>query len=319
MSPANGYPNEIQNAFEKKQNVVYKIIVKCFPERLRPRFISIFANIKIVNWIFGSIGVIIGVFLPLVGLVFPNKTTVTPLPNNEYLASPSSKSLNEEKVKQAFDDKCNTSNSFERSLWKTGSMRVLSWDEDTGEPDLYGAKQEEPYQSLMVYEIPCQLPLIATVSATIHSPFSIGMVFEFDGVLQVILGDGDLRSIRYKADTLGSRKMGWRYVFDPIKETPLTHWLPDGGKITVGTQVDWTISLHSNEEKIEAQVLLSYKSRNGQYETHVFPWTQISVQSYNTDQNVGRFIRIGINDQLYKGTQSAIRFRHFSIRSGWSD
>lgn len=236
--------------------------------------------------------------------------------NNQVL---SIKNINEAKVMQAIEDRCNTTNNFERSLWKTRSMRVISWDADTGEPDLYGAKQEEPYQSLMVYEIPCQLPLVATVSATIHSPSSIGMVFEFDGVLQVILGDGDLRSIRYKTDTLGSRKMGWRYVSDPTKKVPLTHWLPDGEKITVGTQVDWTTSFHLSEEKIEAQVSLSYKSRSGQYKTHIFPWVQISVQSYNPVQNVGRFIRIGINDQLYKGTQSAIRFRHFSIRSGWSE
>lgn len=253
-------------------------------------------------------------------IYYANKAIVTPLPDPEYmLQSISSKNFDEAKVKQAFDDKCNTANNFERPLWKTGSMRVISWDEDTGEPDLYGAKQAEPYQSLMVYEIPCQLPLVATVSATIHSPSSIGMVFEFDGVLQVILGDGDLRSIRYKTDTLGSRKMGWRYVIDEDKGIPLTHWLPNGEKITVGTQVDWTISFHSNEEKIEAQVSLSYQLRNGWYQTQVFPWVQIGVQSYNPIQNVGRFIRVGINDQLYKGTQSAIRFRHFSIRSVWSN
>ena len=227
------------------------------------------------------------------------------------------KNIDEAKVMQAIDDRCNTNNNFERSLWKTRSMRVISWDADTGEPDLYGAKQEEPYQSLMVYEIPCQLPLVATVSATVQSPASIGMVFEFNGVLQIILGDGDLRSIRYKTDTLGSRKMGWRYVSDSTKGTPLTHWLPDGEIISAGTQVDWTMSLRSNKENIEVQVSLSYQSRNDQYKTHVFPWVQMSVQSYNTDQNLGRFIRVGINDQLYKGTQSAIMFRHFSIRSGW--
>lgn len=316
MRPASGYTRKIQAEVEKKYNKIHQAVVQVLPEGLRPYYVNWIAIVIVVLGIL----IIISGFFPIKDLFFSGKKTLSPLSRNEYIMQSSSpKNLDEAKIKQAVDDKCNTTNNFERSLWKTGSMRVISWDADTGEPDLYGAKQEEPYQSLMVYEIPCQLPLVATVSATIHSSSSIGIVFEFDGVLQVILGDGDLRSIRYKTDTLGSRKMGWRYVPDPTKGVPLTHWLPDGGKITVGTQVDWTISFHSNEEKIEAQVSLSYKSRNGQYKTNIFPWVLISVQSYNPVQNVGRFIRIGINDQLYKGTQSTIKFRHFSIRSGWSE
>ncbi len=317
MTSAGHLLRKTQDELEELKNFVFLFVTKIAPRRWHhflPNALAIIVVIVIGLLYFKDL---IETFDMIKGWLRASTTVVTPLPNPEDLFQTISlKNIDDAKVMQAVDDRCNTSNNFERTLWKTGSMRIISWDADTGEPDLYGAKQEEPYQSLMVYEIPCQLPLVATVSATIQSPSSLGMVFEFDGVLQVILGDGDLRSIRYKTDTLGSRKMGWRYVPEPTKGTPLTHWLPDEEKVSTGTQVDWTISLRSKEESIEVQVSLSYQLRSGQYKTHIFPQAQMNVQSYNIEKNVGRFIRVGINDQLYKGTQSAIRFRHFSIRSG---
>lgn len=271
--------------------------------------------------IFLAIGLAIGVlnnyvqFFSWVVETFIAQKTISPMSKtNSSNTIPVPKNIDDGKVLQAMDSKCNTTNSFERSIWKTGSMQVVSRDDDTGEPIMYGAKQDEPYQSLMVFEFACELPLVATISAIIQSPQSIGLVFEYDGVLQILLGDGDKRSIRYKTHTMEARRYGWEYVYDK-DDHKITQWIPDG--VEQGSQIDLTIVMMPvGKGEIEIQVSLSYLHAVGEYTVETFPPVIVKAYNYNFQQNIGKYIRVGINDFLYKGNQSKISFLRFSSISG---
>lgn len=212
---------------------------------------------------------------------------------------------------------CNTSNNFEPTIWKkTDSFRVATRNQDTGEPEYLAAKTEPPYQSQMIYPFACPLPFITIISVKIKSKGSIGLHYEYDGVFQVILGDGDRRAIRYKRDTEGTRKSGWEYIRQEPKEGGkiITHWLPR--EIEVGSQVDLTIKAEAEQDSLKITVSVDYKAEeSNKYKGVGFDPVIFSVKSFNTQKNIGKFSRVGINDEKFKGQQSQVSFLRFSIKS----
>jgi len=234
----------------------------------------------------------------------------------------SPQNIPEAKVQSTMQTPCITQNNFEDSIWeKKDSFRILSRYGDTGEPEFYGAKQEHPYQSQTIYPFDCPLPLVATISVISKGEKSIGLQFEYEGVFQVILGDGDRRAIRYKRDTEGTRIRGWEYVREAYKikdkeaERILTHWLPNQDNIKINSQIDFTISAMPREGQVEVTCTLKYYSeKEDKYvEPIEFGPVVFKVESFNPASDAGRHIRVGINDEKFEGSQAAIKFLHFSL------
>lgn len=310
------YPNYLGEINQTRVNF-FNAVFHLLKENFFFLFPGLRKRARIIKWLV----VLSFVFVPLLSWIIfflqgnISKRSEAPIVSTQINFSPND--LSEAKVLQAMTDKCNTENNFDSNIWDTTSMRVVEKDQDTGEPKLFGAKQDEKegsFQSLMVYKIPCKLPLTATISAEIRSEISIGLIFEFEDVLQVILGDGDMRSLRYKTHTLEARKYGWEYVYD-INDKKITHWI--SGAIAPGSQVDMTIKLRAAEiDEIEVQVELSYRSVNGSYTTQKFSTVRMKAYNYNLQQNIGKYLRVGINDFLFKGTQSTIKPQRFKVQSG---
>lgn len=305
MKPVPNYIEECEHKVTEPFNLLLHKIPKSFRIPLGIFGILLF-------WVIGQlIGGIIG------NLVNRKNSTISPMViSNSQVLSP--KNLDEAKVLQAMNDRCNTTNNFEPTIWDIRSMRVTEVDRDTGEPKSYGAKQDEKegsYQSLMVYKIPCSLPLEATISAEIRSKFSMGLIYEFEDVLQIIVGDGDMRSIRYKIHKSNDRKYGWDYIYYPNGSSKITHRISENG-ITSDSQIDFTIKLRAmDQEEIEIQIVLSYKPIGGNYKTQEFPPVRVKSFNYNLSQNIGKFTRVGLNDYSFKGTESEFIPLRFSIHS----
>jgi hypothetical protein len=241
-------------------------------------------------------------------IIKPSKTEIT-----EIVSTP--KNVPEAKVQSAMETPCTAKNNFEESIWeKKDSFRILGRLGDTGEPEFYGAKTEEPFQSQMIYPFDCILPLTATVSAISKSKKSIGLQFEYDGVFQVIVGDGDKRAIRYKVDTSGTRKFGWEYVKNGDKI--LTHWLPDNDNIKTDSQIDFSVSIRPEGDQIILKCSINYFSeKEKKYKPFDFDPVSFKVESFNPNSSIGRKIRVGINDEKFMGNQAAIKFLQFSLSS----
>ncbi len=229
------------------------------------------------------------------------------------------RSLKEARVQESMKDGCNTSNNFEPNIWDTQSMRVIETDSDTGDPVSYGVQKNESYQSLMVYKVRCPLPLVATVSAEMQSQNSLGLIFEYDNIFQVIVGDGDTRSIRYKVHNQEKRQLGWEYVYGNDGKK-ITHWLPVNQKIAPGSEIGLTVEVKviSNQE-IQVEIGLSYMPMRGFYTSVDFPPVMVQTYKYDTAQNIGRFIRVGLNDFSFEGNEAIIAPLHFSVRSNFDE
>lgn len=231
----------------------------------------------------------------------------------KFIGRTSPQNIPEAKVQSTMQTPCITQNNFEDSIWeKKNSLRILSRYGDTGEPEFYGAKTEEPFQSQMIYPFNCPLPFSATVSFVSRGNSSIGFQFEYEGVFQVILGDGDRRAIRYKADTQGTRLYGWEYIKKEGKK--ITHWIPEDVK--PGTEIEVSISAKQNRDQIEMRSSVKYYSeKDKKYVDPInFDPVVFKVESFDPSSGVGRQIRVGINDVEFKGTQAAIKFLHFSLK-----
>lgn len=285
-------------------------IKKWFWEKGRPRWLRIIITVSliIVSIFF------LYVYLPELGDKIRHKIWPTPIPiSKPEMALP--ESSDQIKAMETHKDPCNTSNNFESNIWKKkGNFQIITTNPDTGEAEYLGAKREKPYQSQMIYPYDCSLPLVATISAKIRSPESIGLNHEYQGVVQTILGDGDRRAIRYKIDTEGTRKAGWEYLRDEDDKI-ITHWLP--ADVTIGSQLDLTVKLEKEKENIlKLTTTIEYLPiKSDKYKTIPFPPVIFKVDSFNADKNSGRQTRVGINDEKFQGEQSQIQFLKFSINS----
>lgn len=239
--------------------------------------------------------------------LFPNSLTI-----NQNSTSPANPQ--ELLLQKTAESPCNTTNLFEESIWqKKDSFRVLTENPDTKEPEYFGAKTTPPYQSQMIFPFECSLPLISTTSAIISSEQSAGIQFEYEGVFQVILGDGDLKAVRYKKDTLGTRKEGWLYLKNS-QGKKITHWLE--GNITPGTEIYLTTKIETENNQIKLTVIVDYKPQNNEnYIKKELEPVYLKVNSYNIQKNPGKRIRIGINDEKFEGTQAKIKFLKFQLHS----
>jgi hypothetical protein len=268
---------------------------------------------KIGKWLVIFVASIIFV-VGLIDYFSSNKPVVSPLPDSGVITS--SQNLSNSKVQKALQEGCNTSNNFEPNIWDTRAMRVVERDPDTGDPISYAAQQGSSFQSLMLYKVQCPLPLIATASAEMQSKNSLGLIFEYDNVFQVIIGDGDTRSIRYKVHSEEKRQIGWNYVYGQ-DGNKITHWLPNGQKIVPGSEVGLTVQARIvGNGEIEIKVSLSYKPVNGDYTGVSFPAVQLKTYKYDTVQNIGRPIRVGLNDFSFEGNEAIFVPLHFSVMSG---
>lgn len=244
-------------------------------------------------------------------ILVPSQQIISPIAQ-----LPSPQNLDEAKAQQALKNGCTTTNNFESNVWDTRAMRIVEKDPDTGDPITYGVQKNDAFQSLMVFKIQCPLPLIATISAEMQNKNSYGLIFEYDNVFQVIVGDGDVRSVRYKVHSEEKRQSGWKYVYGDNGKK-ITHWLPENQKIASGSEIGLTVNINIvGNGKIEISVGLSYKPIGGGYTSLIFPPIHIETYKYDTVQNIGRFIRVGLNDYSYEGNEAIIAPLRFSIISG---
>ena len=297
---------------EKLWGLVLSFLLFCFPKEAHTTVLYLLAGLAICFLITTSISSI----FDFNNILNFRKYLLPPEPispvliekdDRQYLVSTT---VENEKVKSVMSTPCNTKNNFEPTIWKRNNFRVITTNNDSGDPEYVGAIQKEPFQSLMIYPFDCPLPLIATISATIRSEKSIGLIFEYGGVFQIVVGDGDKKAIRYKIDTQGIRNFGWVYVKHSGKT--LTRWLKYDG-IAFGSQVDLTVKITPRSENTLSVVsAINYRTSKSPYQQETLESLDIDVQSFNLQQNNGRQIRVGVNDR--EGL-SEIKFDQFFIES----
>ncbi len=302
----NGVPRHLiayQRASKRSFNKLLARFYYYCPSFLKKYFYNILVGIIIALFLADALLIVLGLF----SLLAPKDSKqIIQVINKTDLESP--RTVEEANVLEASINSCDTRNHFEGNIWSRKSFRVITWNTDTHEPEYVAAPTDPPHQALMLYPFECPLPLTATISATIRGKDSIGLVFEYDGVFQIILGDGDNRATRYKIDTSGIRNYGWDYVYEGEKK--LTHWLRENG-IEQGSQVDLTINirpLHENTFALTTSV--DYRQNRSSYIKEKFETITLDVSSFNLLRNNGRSIRVGINDPT--GT-SEIKFDKFEI------
>jgi hypothetical protein len=147
----------------------------------------------------------------------------------------------------------------------------------------------------------CNLPLISSVSVIPKSLKSIGLFWEFENIVKVLLGDGDNKSLKIEVNENGDRgpwKAYKRYLdrrIEKNKEVILTTKLKvvDSSVVMVVeiNQVGWSSPIIIDDiPPLKPAFLLNV--------------------------NMEKKIRVGISDSLYKGLGSLVRLQTLSIKTG---
>lgn len=170
------------------------------------------------------------------------------------------------------------------------------------DPEVVTAGGTKNFQGAYQSSFECNLPFVATISATPQGGTkSLGLFFEFRDIFKVLIGDGDMRAVKIQGNNKGERGE-WGIIS--------RQYLPK--ELEVGKEVLVTVraKLAGSKIAVEVDVL-----RSGIDRPDVFILPGFSV---STSTNVPRKFRIGINDYNYRGRGSVLRLTSFSVlNSTW--
>lgn len=148
----------------------------------------------------------------------------------------------------------------------------------------------------------CNLPLIATISATPEKVKSIGLFTEFENVFRVVVGDGDRRSIKIEKNDSGDRG-AWTVVYRKYIE-----------ELQINREITLTIKAKTEDSKIHLWVGLSQPGLKEPIILDEIPY--FSPQGISVDEHTSEKVRIGINDSFYKNQGTWVRLGTLSIVEG---
>jgi hypothetical protein len=151
------------------------------------------------------------------------------------------------------------------------------------------------------------LPWVATVSATPRKSESIGLFVEYEGVVKIIVGDGDRATWKVERNDNG-RKEEWTRVGKQ-------KWA--NGKISIDKEFTVSIkALRNRKYDISLELSLNYiPEGNKEYIWESYKIDNIHPEALNLDVNTSHKFRIGINDWRFKGKGSELKLGNFSVKT----
>lgn len=174
------------------------------------------------------------------------------------------------------------------------------------DPSEVKTPDKPPYQSAKRYPYGCNLPWVATVSATPLKEESLGLFIEYEDVFKFVLGDGDRETLVIEKNDGGRRGEGWSRV-DKSKL--------GSGEVALNKELTFTVEADLMQQGLLVSANLNYWSEDSnqwevfEYESPVFVPLGVNLKSQER-----RKFRLGINDFRFKGTGSLLRLQTFRIR-----
>lgn len=178
---------------------------------------------------------------------------------------------------------------------------------DENDLTVISAPENVQFQGTKRYPFECQLPWIATISATPRKPESIGLFLEFEETIKIIIGDGDRITWKVEKNDNGRREEWTR-----VKKEKLTN-----GKISVDKQFTVVIKTSRNGKyTVDLELSINYIPEGKTdyiWEAHVI--NNVRPKALNLDVNASHKFRIGINDWRFKGKGSELKLGTFSVKT----
>lgn len=182
----------------------------------------------------------------------------------------------------------------------SNKLEVMT-SEDPENGSVVSVRGTNNFQGGVTTPFECKLPFVATISATLVSGSSIGLMMEFEDVFMIIVGDGDHKFVKLLENDFGLND-NWRKVFREHLDQP----------IKVNSEVVVTVMAKRAGNRVKIRILV-YKS--GEVDPVSFEGSFIpSAVSLGTD--LARRFKIGINDSFYRGEGSVLKMGVFSVREG---
>lgn len=149
----------------------------------------------------------------------------------------------------------------------------------------------------------CHFPFTATLSVIPKGDKSIGLFFDVEGIDKLIIGDGDMKSIKVQKNDIG--EMGeWGKFYRKYLDKP----------IVKNKELKVTNRQKIENGMIRSEIEIMQAGWNEPVVINDIPLFKPESVILNNDTSIK--FRIGMNDWLYRGQGSNIRFQTLSIKEG---
>lgn len=162
-------------------------------------------------------------------------------------------------------------------------------------------KETGGYQAVVRTPWGCKLPFIARIRVYPKEGPSLGLIFEYEDMFRILIGDGDRKTIKVQQNKWNIRGE-WPDV--PLDNDKLTNTIEDGEEVLVYVKSKVT----NDEVLVEINIYHSKYQSVETFNAHFIP------TGANFNQEESRRFRIGMNDSFYNGLGSIIRMDTFSIK-----